>query len=157
MLYALVNTFFSHVTTLSCLPWLNQYIAEDKVSCSRTHYSQYSEYFELATLRSQVKYYTSWTSYVYWGDYENTKYSLPSNSVMASWYHSKILELKAAFSPQKTTKVQTSIFAISSWQGKEQAIRIRYMEFQEYLIWCPNMIALMRTYYSNYVCSYVGN
>ena len=32
---------FSHVATISSLPWLNQYLAEDKVFCSRTQQSDY--------------------------------------------------------------------------------------------------------------------
>ena len=31
--------FFTHVRTISCLPGLNQYLAGDKVSCSRTQHS----------------------------------------------------------------------------------------------------------------------
>ena len=35
--------FLCHFGTLSCLPLLNQYLAEDKVSFSRTQYSAFDE------------------------------------------------------------------------------------------------------------------
>ena len=35
--------FFRHVGTFLCLPWLNQYKVEDKVSCSRPQLSVSSE------------------------------------------------------------------------------------------------------------------
>ena len=37
------STIFSHVGTIFCLPGLNQYKAEDKVSCSRTEQRASSE------------------------------------------------------------------------------------------------------------------
>ena len=35
--------YFSHVKTISCFPGLNQYLAEDKVYCPRTHHSAFCE------------------------------------------------------------------------------------------------------------------
>ena len=35
--------FFSHVSIISCLLWLNQYYAADKVSWSRTQYDDSGE------------------------------------------------------------------------------------------------------------------